>query len=104
MCSWQVARAKLVMNKTPKSADFGGSRSASRLTPASDPGPKARILNAVRAFSRLRPADRKALLTEKGARDHMREHNITVRQSIAHMPDLLPVTGECMSYTFHRRI
>ncbi|GLI68844.1 hypothetical protein VaNZ11_013387, partial [Volvox africanus] len=84
----RVARAKLAAEKTPMSACAGGARTVSRMTPASDPGPKARILNAVRAFSRLRPADRKALLTEKGARDRIREHNITLRQSIAHMPAL----------------
>ncbi|GIL72691.1 hypothetical protein Vretifemale_2934, partial [Volvox reticuliferus] len=88
----RVARAKQAAEKTPMSACAGGARTASRMTPASDPGPKARILNAVRAFSRLRPADRKALLTEKGARDRIREHNITVRQSIAHMP-ALPTPG-----------
>ncbi|GIL43296.1 hypothetical protein Vafri_1081 [Volvox africanus] len=92
----RVARAKLAAEKTPMSACTGGSRTVSRMTPASDPGPKARILNAVRAFSRLRPADRKALLTEKGARDRIREHNITARQSIAHMPALpipIPTPG-----------
>jgi hypothetical protein len=81
-----VARAKIAAERTPPAAGAGGSRSGSRLTPASDPGPKARILSAVKAFSRLRPADRKAMLTEKGARDRIREHNITLRQSIAHMP------------------
>lgn len=69
---------------------------AGRVAPASDPGPKDRVLNTIRAFGRLRPAERKALLTEKGARERMRQENITVRQSIAHLPPK-PLHGKLTS-------
>ena len=37
----------------------------------------------VRAYSALRPEDRRALLTERGARERLRAKNITMRQSLA---------------------
>lgn len=73
---------------TSASSKFGRPRqgASSRPTPSSEPGPKDNVLSQIRAYSRLKPADRKALLTEQGARDRMRAHNITLRQSIAHLP------------------
>ena len=37
----------------------------------------------MRAYSALRPEDRRALLTERGARERLRAKNITMRQSMA---------------------
>ncbi|GFR41286.1 hypothetical protein Agub_g1801 [Astrephomene gubernaculifera] len=89
----RAAKAKVAAERTPTAATPGsisrglsGGRVGSRFTPISDPGPKARILSAVRAFGRLPPAERKALLTERGARERIRQQNITVRQSIAGVP------------------
>lgn len=74
--------------RTPPSALASAAKAAAALskTPGSDPGPKDTMLSHIKAFSRLKPEERKTLLTEKGARQRMREQQITVRQSLAHLP------------------
>lgn len=50
------------------------------------PLPRDNMLNHIKAFGRLAPDERKALLTEKGARQRVRQKGIMVRQSLAYMP------------------
>ncbi len=89
----QVAKVAAAAARTPLSAKTAGHSRGPR-TPYSDPGPKDRVLSQIRAYSRLRPADRRALLTEQGSRDRLRANKITLRQSMAHLPMPRMLAGE----------
>ena len=62
------------------------SAGASSQRPSSSMHTKDKVMSSIKAYARLRPEERRTLLTDKGARERVKQHNITLRQSMASLP------------------